>query len=150
MDAQERFDAEKFNALMKLADFRYQRWRERRTTDWKLSLALWTLLVATAAYFIAHKIEFRSGAVALVLIILVIGHAWLWVRNNWISNEMDIRSAFHFAEHAEKLVLPSNPGPKPRLDPEEFRKCNGRFKFLAAGFCQAQVCATSFLRSLFF
>jgi hypothetical protein len=49
MDAQEGFDAEKFNALMKLADFRFQRWRERRETDWKFTLALWTLLVVGAA-----------------------------------------------------------------------------------------------------
>ena len=63
---------------------------------------------------------------------------------------MDIRTAFHFAEHAEKLVLPSNPGPKPRLDPEHFRKCNGKLQFLAAGFCQAQVCATSFFAVVVF
>jgi hypothetical protein len=50
MDAQKTFDAERFNALMKLADFRFQRWRERRATDWKCTLALWTLLVASAAY----------------------------------------------------------------------------------------------------
>jgi hypothetical protein len=172
MDVQERFDADKFNALMKLADFRFQRWRERRTTDWKLSLALWTLLVAAAAYLITHRIEFTWSPwatalmTALVLIILVIVHALFLVRNNWISNEMDIRTAFHFAEHAEKIVLPANPEPlEKRLDPQQFKSSHRlRFpasgsrttlhayglEFLSAGFCQAQVLATSFFALVVF
>ena len=123
MDAQESFDTKKFDALMKLADFRMQRWRDRRATDWKLSLALWTLLVATAAYLIVNGVIIRYPwwVTAVALVILVIGHALFWVRTNWISNEMDARTAFHFAEHAETLVLPDNLVPEPRLDPKQFK-----------------------------
>jgi hypothetical protein len=141
MDAQ--FDTEKFNALMKLADFRFQRWRERRTTDWKLSLALWTLLVVGAASAKAHgRFEFPGWATALVLIILVIGHAWFWVRSNFIASAFDIKNGFHFADHAVKIVLPTDPVPiEPRPDPN---KSQGWFEFLTTrGFCQAQMFATA-------
>jgi hypothetical protein len=78
MDSQEKFDNERFDALMKLADFRFQRWQVRRATDWQLSLALWTLLVVATGYIVIHKGEFSWSArlgLAFGLIVLVIGHA---------------------------------------------------------------------------
>jgi hypothetical protein len=150
---------------MKLADFRFQRWRERRATDWKFTLALWTLLVASASYLTAHKIQLWWWMTALSLLVLVLGHALLWVRNNWISNEMDIRTAFHFTDHAENIVLPNNTVPKPRLDPEQFKSCHKlRFpprgsrtklhayglEFLKAGFPLIQVSGTLFFASIVF
>ncbi len=150
-DAEKKFDVEKFNALMKLADFRYQRWRERRSTDWKLSLALWTLLVGAASYLIANKISFEWYVALPVLVILVVLHALFWVRTNWISNEMDILTAFHFAEHAEKIVQPHFIGPiEPRRHPKEFEECRQGLRFLRAGFCQAQVLATFFFSLVIF
>jgi hypothetical protein len=155
-DPQAGFDAEKrFNALMKLADFRFQRWRERRATDWKFTLALWAFLVASAASVKIHEITAVSDkinhslAVTVLLmaslVALVLGHALFWVRNHWISNEMDIRTAFHFAEHAEIIVLPDNVRPKPRLDPEEFKSRHKHgLEFLKAGFPLIQVLGTLF------
>jgi hypothetical protein len=134
-DAANRFDAEKFNALMKLADFRYQRWRERRSTDWKISLALWTLLVGAASYLIANKIRFKFYVGAPFLITLVVCHALFWVRTNWISNQMDILTAFHFAESARILVNQYFIGPiEPRRHPKAIEECQEGLKFLSAGF----------------
>jgi len=153
MDAQ--FETEKFNALMKLADFRFQRWRERRTTDWKLSLALWTLLVAVAAYGKAHgKFEFPVWVTALVLISLVIGHALFWVRTNFNSSVFDIRTSFHFADQAVNLVQPDKPVPVGSLpNRQQFENSHRWSNFLhpifweflyGRDFCQAQVFITAF------
>jgi hypothetical protein len=145
LDNQEQFEDKRFDALMKLAEFRLQRWRERRETDWKFTLALWTLMVAVGAYVVSHRADFEWRQVAIALAALVICHAWFWVRNNWLSNEMDIRTAFYFAEYAEKLVIPSGEGPRDkRLDPNKFRRCHRGFEFLAAGFPQVQVIGTLF------
>jgi hypothetical protein len=136
---------------MKLADFRYQRWRERRSTDWKMSLALWTLLVGAASYLVAHNIIFQWYFTLPTLVILVVAHALFWVRSNWISNQMDILTAFHYAESAETLVQPHFTGPvEPRRHPKEFEECYGGFRFLGAGFCQAQVFATLFFSFILF
>jgi hypothetical protein len=64
---------------------------------------------------------------------------------------MDIRTAFYFAEHAEKIVFPSNAGPlEERLNPKKFRKCNGGLQFLTAGFPQVQVFGTFFFAIVIF
>lgn len=140
MDEKERFDA-----LMRLADFRFARWRERRTYEWKISMALWALLVAASAYLKTNGFTFPLSWTAFALGVIVVGHAWFWVRTNWISAEMDIRTAFHFAEHAEKILLPSSPVPKQRLDPDQFERSHGGFQFLHRGVCQAQVFTTAVL-----
>jgi hypothetical protein len=82
---------------------------------------------------------------------LVLGHALLWVRNHWISNEMDIRTAFHFAEHAENIVLPDNVRPGPRLDPKQFRSRHEHgLEFLTTGFPLIQVSGTLFFAWIVF
>lgn len=108
-------------------------------------MALWALLVAASAYLRAHGFSFPLWSTALVLLAIVIGHAWFWVRTNWVSGEMDIRTAFHFAEHAEKVLLTSSPEPRQRLDPDEFERGHRGLKFLHRGVCQAQVFATAVL-----
>jgi hypothetical protein len=149
MDAQEKFDNERFDALMKLADFRFQRWRERRATDWQLSLALWTFLVAGAAYLYVQKIKFPWFEMALGLIILVIGHALLWVRANFNSSIFDIRTGFHFSDQAVNLVQSQDPVPvEPLLNREQFENSHRWSNFLhpdfweflyRRGFCQTQM-----------
>jgi hypothetical protein len=145
------FDAARFDALMKLADFRYQRWRERQSTDWKISLALWTLLVGAASYLMANKIVFAWYFSLPVLVILVVSHPLLWVRSNWMNNQMDILTAFHYVESAEMLVQPNFVGPiEPRRHPRGFGECGKGLRFLNAGFCRAQVFATSFFSLIVF
>jgi hypothetical protein len=161
MDAQ--FDAEKFNALMKLADFRFQRWKERRATDWQLSLALWTLLVVAAAYLFTHRTDFSGCArwmMAFGVIILVIGHALFWARTNFNTSVFDIRTGFHFTDQAVNLVQPDNAVPvEPLPDRQQFENSHRWSNFLhrnfweflyRGGFCQAQVFITAFFAFVVF
>lgn len=124
-------EKEQFDAFMSLCEFRFNRWANRRQYEWRISVGLWAILVAGMIY-----IQKPSGALLwlliLGLVIAVLGHAWLWVRWNWISNERDIRTAFFFAEHAERLLRSSNapdPGARPEITPEEKRW----YGFLRAG-----------------
>jgi hypothetical protein len=138
-------EQEQFDSFMKLAQFCFERWQERRTYEWKVSLGLWAVLIGAPSYLKAQGVAFSWWATGLVLTGLVIGHAWFWVRNNWISNQMDIKTAFHFVEHAERLLTGSGREPEERLHPEQFRKSCSPFEFLSYGACQSQVFATAFL-----
>lgn len=142
-------DDERVKGLMSLADFRLARWKERRSYQWKMSLALWAALAFAVGYLAINKIAISKNEILLVALGLgavVLGHAWFWVRTNWISAEMDIRTAFHFAEQAERILLPSSPVKmEDRLDPDEFERSHGRLKFLRRGVCQAQIFASVLL-----
>jgi len=39
-----------FDALMKLNEFRFQRWQDRRKYEWRISLGVWALLTASIAF----------------------------------------------------------------------------------------------------
>jgi hypothetical protein len=135
---------DRFDALMKLADFRFSRWQNRRTYEWKMSAGLWAIL-AGATIYLKPSGGLPPWLVGPMLVMAIVGHAWFWVRTNWVSSEMDIRTAFYFAEHAEGVVLADAPKPGKRLHPREFSEKNGGWHFLKAGVCQFQVCATAFL-----
>jgi hypothetical protein len=103
-------EKQRFDALIKLSDFRFARWQNRRAIEWKMSYAFWAVLVASATFDKLHSVPFNPWVVGAFLIAAVILHA-LWIRTNWISNEMDIRTAFHFSEQAERILLPGRSRP---------------------------------------
>jgi hypothetical protein len=149
-------EQEQIDALMKLSEFRFARWRERRTYEWKMSLALWAVLVGGLGYLKVNSIQLSGWLIGPLLLALVIGHALFWVRTNWLSAQVDIKNAFHFAETAEKIVLPLSPiDVEKRWKPKDFNNCNaGGFRswseikklgrFLDYPACLAQVLATAF------
>jgi hypothetical protein len=142
-------DKENFDALMRLCDFRFARWQNRRGIEWKMSYAFWATLVAAAATCLKLP-DLRIPLWAAGVPIIAVAVHVLWLKTNWISNQMDILTAFHFAEHAEKIARPDSPVvPKARLEPGDFRRKfrskQGWFEFLRAGACQAPLCTTVFL-----
>jgi hypothetical protein len=142
-------DREHFDSLMKLADFRFARWRDRRKYEWRTSAGLWAVLAAAVIYLKPNSYE-ALIVVGVLLIVAVLGHAWFWVRLNWVSGEMDIRTAFYFAEHAEAQVLQDTPNPGKRLNAKEFEKEHGGWEFMGRGVCQFQVAATGLLACTLF
>jgi hypothetical protein len=81
----------------------------------------------------------------VILSMIVTGHAWMWVRWNWQSNEKNIRSAFYYAEHAQKILLGSNAS-EPSEDKRQLtRREQYGFGFFDAGPCRFQIAATSLL-----
>ena len=102
-------DKEKFDALMKLADFRQTRHSSRYRVQTQVTLGLWGLLAATTIYL---KVRPPDGLFIAGLISIVIGH-FVAIRQLQIRNWYDLSSAFYFVEHAEKLVL-NAPEPRPK------------------------------------
>ena len=133
---------ERFDAFMKLSDFRFARWANRRQYEWKVSFGLWA---GMAAATVALKSTGIWIAIFLVTILVAIVplHAWMWVRWNWQSNERDIRNAFYYAECAQKLLL-GNDAPEPKRGQLTESEERG-FGFLKAGPCRFQIAATFIL-----
>ena len=95
---------DRFDAYMKLSDFRVHRWDARREFEIKVSVALWALLAATAAVL---KVRPDSVLLAALLLIVVAGHALFFLVPIWTSNKLDIETAFCYAEMAERELSSS-------------------------------------------
>jgi hypothetical protein len=106
---------EKFEQLMRLAQFRLDRWTNRREHEWKISVTIWTLLAAVLAALVSRKLQptspisvYLSAPSAIVAIAV---HS-IWVGANWNRNMSDIREAFKYTEEAH-LLATERPLPKP-------------------------------------
>jgi hypothetical protein len=128
----------RFDALMKLADFRRERQANRRQHEWKVTVGLWALLAAGIAY----PPKCPIWALVFALIVVVIAHAFLWVRWVWVGSTKDAKLAFFYAEHAEKMALPGSPDPEQRF---EMDLCRELFGFLGEAGCWFQIIATILL-----
>ena len=98
-----KFENERADVLMQIANFRLDRWKNRREHEWRISAALWALLAAA----IYKDIPFPLSWVIVVIVL----HA-IWAFLNWRSNQRDIEKAFKSVEDSERL-LGQNPDPLP-------------------------------------
>lgn len=106
-------DKERFDAFMKLVEFRTVRWSTRRQVEWRGTLGLWVLM-ATAIYYL--KVRPPETLLTLVLIFVVLGHAFAILRAA-ARSQQDMSMAFYYTEHAEQSLLPSPPTPRSRPQP---------------------------------
>jgi hypothetical protein len=109
-------EQKKFDALMRLAEFRINRWKTRSDYKWKLSLALWALLAAAPLYM---KYRPSETVLVLTLTVIVVLYAALWVEPLWRRDQNDVDTAFFYIEHAERLLGISKQ--EPRARPEAVR-----------------------------
>lgn len=97
-DKQDRFDDH-----LRLADFYMEVRRDRRQHEWKVSLGLW-LALAAGAVSVTKLPQIPTVILALILLLVTIGHAYLWVRSNYIRNERDAIRAYTHTDKAETLL----------------------------------------------
>ena len=76
------FDKDRYDALMRLADFRREVREGRRQFEWKVSFIVWAALAGIAAY--PRPIPFWLVLISLMLI--TFAHV-LWVKWNWLRND---------------------------------------------------------------
>jgi hypothetical protein len=128
-----------FDALMRLAEFRNARIKDRRSHEWKVTLAVWGLLAAGIAK--PPKIEGGLCLIGLGLAVVVIAHAFGWVGSHWQKSEYDGRVSFYYTDQAHKLATGQDHSEGIRDWPKEKSLgetlCNPR--------CLAQITATAVL-----
>jgi hypothetical protein len=89
---------EQFEACMKLADYSAGRHNARRDYEWKVSLALWAALLASAPVLKGIQLH------ALSILLVPVFYAAFWLRGLWIANANDKNLTEHFRAEAEKIA----------------------------------------------
>jgi hypothetical protein len=107
---------ENFDALMRLNEFRFKRWQDRRTYEWRVNFALWAWMAAAIYYLqIDRKICPPPIWASMIVVGFIIGAHALWVHFNWVRNQKDINQAFYFWD-AARVLLPGQRDPPPCED----------------------------------
>jgi hypothetical protein len=134
------FDRERFDSLMKLADFRIVRIADRRRHEWTVTVGLWAVLAAG----ILKPVFGPSMELCVLLGFIVAAHATLWVRPHWVRSKQDADFAFAYQDQARQLLDPEAPPPRafPAIEDQRGRR---DFDFLDQAMCQAQIVATATL-----
>jgi hypothetical protein len=85
------------DAFMRLNEFRFNRWQNRRIYEWRVNFAIWAWMAASIYYLeIAKKISLPPLCISMfVAAVIVLFHGW-WVQTNWKRNMKDINQAFFF------------------------------------------------------
>jgi hypothetical protein len=142
----------RFDALMRLSDFRFQRWQDRRKYEWQVSLGLWTLMAAAIYYQITlSSAPLPYWLAVLIVVVVVPTHAY-WVLFNLDSNLKDINCAFYYWDHA-RVLISGQEQPPPNEDQrskepfgEEYGGLTARqrvwYRFLREPPCVTQILTT--------
>ena len=99
-------EKDRCDVLLKLAEFRMTRVTSRREHEWKVTIALWALLGA-GIISLPQRNPFGPLALALILIFVALGYAFLWVGNHWARSKEDISVSFFYTDRTLNLVLPN-------------------------------------------
>jgi hypothetical protein len=100
----------KFEQLLRLADFRLERWKNRRLHEFGVSAAVWAFL---AGALLTDKVRdaLSFTQLAAVLILVCLGH-FVWVCSSWSRNKRDIEWAFKYVGLAANgAAIPHPPPP---------------------------------------
>jgi hypothetical protein len=97
---------ERFDALMKLAEFKCNVREKRRELEWKMSIGVWTVTVGAIAFLRNASIWLCAGFVVSLAIL----HGLAWVGVNFQTNERDARLMYFFADRAQQIILPDTIG----------------------------------------
>jgi hypothetical protein len=82
------------------------------------------------------------------LIVVALGHAFLWIGNHWARSKEDILASFFYADRAHNFVLPPHEqiqALRGRNAPQnwpDMSRLESIFGFLAEARCWAQILAT--------
>jgi hypothetical protein len=109
MDQTQRFDA-----LMKVADFWTGRHDTRRDFEWKVTLGLWAVILGGISY---HEKLGWPRLVCMPVFPVVSAAVFLlywrgWLRPLWVRNAQDRSQAFNAVEEAKKVLLDESHSPK--------------------------------------
>lgn len=99
-------EKEQFDAYMQLAQFRSERRRVRRQLEWKISVSVWALLVASTYAITTRPPEWVLASVLGGVVVL---HGLAWLSHMWSANRRDMEVAFYFMNLAADIVKKDRP-----------------------------------------
>lgn len=136
----EKADKDRFDALMKLAEFKREVREKRRAIEWKGSAGVWVLTAGAITYLKGHS----PLLLLLMLGVVVVLHSWLWLRTNYMRSQRDADRMYYFMDHAARIVIPDCV-PDPGAKVPEFDTMARRWEFLRWEPIWFELCATALL-----
>jgi hypothetical protein len=98
MNAKDRFDG-----FMRLAEHRNLRAATRQSYEWRVTLGLWAVIAAATIYLKAYSVPLWVG------IVVILVHAFFWLRPVYVAHWSDNEAAAFYVEKAQSIL---NPGHK--------------------------------------
>lgn len=93
-----------FDACMRQAEYLAGRCDRRRADEWKATVAIWTLLVGGMYYVkkpLAAEVWWK---LLIVMLALVVGYVWLWLKPVWKANDWDKTVARFYRDQADAVM----------------------------------------------
>lgn len=106
-------EIERAQAYMTLSQQLYQQYHDRRGLEWRIHIALWTLLLATGYGVISHNIH--SGAYSLLLFLAVPLHA-VWCIKIHRGNVLEQNLSIGYRKAAERILTGGSETPTMGMD----------------------------------
>jgi len=104
-------DIEKTTVLIELEKIRIDKYNHTRDLEFKVNIALWTLIVLVGYYYRnTFRIETTADLVFFILVAIVValGHFFFWLNPVSESERRDYSRALYFQKEAEKLIGAEN------------------------------------------
>ena len=96
---------EKFDAMMRIAEFSNKNFYARRQYEWKITIAFWALIVGMIGLVINDEAPMLNRDVlTLVAPVVVVFFMFAWLRSTWVANENDKSIADKFLFDAEAVL----------------------------------------------
>ena len=95
-------------ACIDLAKLSADRFDQRRSYEWKVTVGFWAVIVAAIVQGSAVSLPKGVGWIALA------AYAFIWLRGVWVANDNDKQCSFHWQAQAEFLLQAQtaiNPAP---------------------------------------
>ncbi|NTJ63529.1 hypothetical protein G6M50_38135 [Agrobacterium rhizogenes] len=93
-------DRKNVEIYLKLIEYLNRRHDLRANNEWRVTISLWTMLIAITAFEVSQKIALPWAALCLPLIV-----HWLWLRGQWIGHENYKRQMDFWFERARDSAL---------------------------------------------
>lgn len=124
------FDKDRFDGLMKVADFNITRFDERRNHNWKISLGFWAAILGSAALLDSHvgSVSPRFQIPGAFMVLCLHGY---WLKKVFDGDKKDKIIAFKARDIAIGLLKTDLKAPPFMIEQERFWKdWSIRFQFL--------------------
>jgi hypothetical protein len=122
-------DKEKTDALIELIKIRVDKYKQTRELEFKVNIALWTLIVLIGQYYKSKVSDITTTDLILfiiALILIVAGHYFLWLVPVSESLARDNSKALELQDEVEKItgIKPSIPLRTANAIKTDYRKWN--------------------------
>ena len=122
-------DKEKTDALIELIKIRVDKYKQTRELEFKVNIALWTLIVLIGQYYKSKVSDITTTDLILfiiALILIVAGHYFLWLVPVSESLARDNAKALELQDEVEKItgIKPSIPLRTANAIKTDYRKWN--------------------------